>query len=457
MSKNSKVWTQEEDNFLMIAKQGGLSSTDIAKALNRSICALETRYSKLNRQKYLSEEEVLLAIEDNKRKLKTDKEIQLRLEELTKGEDYSPQQLLIIKDTLRANLNPRYLLNPQLLPSQMKEIFLGLRADVDVALYASVVYDCKQMTELRLGLEHHVDISWYTNPQLSCEAMRQIRYGLETKLEVQYYASPMYNCWQMLQIREALKDRLPVWKLANPAYDPEQMKILRMALKSRLDISSFADPSIPADKMKKMYFAIRDKYRGVYPVNFRGPVTNGESLSDLNDKNELFVVHCKANENSEEFLQKMEDLGYQWGHLKTNSSGTLASMYFYCDPKKKHLYSDQNKPKDGKYFAYLSLRDDALGIKEADPPEDENWVACSYLKPDRVGFYVCLVRNRETNEVSERMIDYRRNLNGQLKWKTEDTVLAWRPHVSRAERYGEKDTPKTQEKEQETFACIQQR
>lgn len=429
MAKNSRVWEPWEDDRIMNSEA---SSKTLSEVLDRSIQAIENRRSKLRRMYFMSAEEQQQIFNLTKARLEKSKDIQFRLDELTAGHNFSPQQLLILKTALRDNLDIRPIINEEYTPSQLRELYLCLKSGIDIS-WATPKYDAKQIVELRLGLEHNVDVSWYTNPAFSCEAMRQIRYGLEANLEVQYYASTAYNCLQMLQLREALREHLPIWKIASPAYSAEQMKVLRKALKSGMDITTFSDPKLSSTQMNSLYKALFEKFRAVYPTARQTPKPVGVSLKDLDEKGEPFVIHCKLQSHAEELLKQLEDLGYSWGVLSTRN-GSLGGMCFYCSPDKKRLHTNQNKPKDGSQITYMALKENcAQYIKDGLIDEDENWISCTQKSPDRAGLYVCLERDKATKVIQERMLELRRDERGKLHFLTDGTVIAWKPHVSRKE------------------------
>lgn len=423
MGKNSRIWEQWEDDRIMNSEE---PSKVLSELLDRSVHAIEARRSKLRRMYFMSPEEQQQIYDLTKARLEKSKDIQLKLEELTTGHDFCPQQLLILKTALRDSLDIRPIINENYTPSQLRELYLCLKSGIDIS-WATPNYDAKQIVEFRLGLEHKVNISWYTNPAFSCEAMRQIRYGLENNLEIQYYASTAYNCLQMQQLREALKEHLPIWKIASPAYSAEQMKVLRKAIKNGVDITSFANPKLSPTQMNAQHKALFDKFRAVYPTARHIIKSSGVSLKDLDEKGAPFVIHCKLHVHAEELLEKLKELGYTWEHLNMRN-GSFGGMYFYCNPKEKTLYSNQNKPKDGSQITYLSLEDNNSEINE-----EEEWISCSQDTPKRVGLYVCLERNKGTREIQERMLELCRDESGKLYFLTEGTVIAWRPHVSREE------------------------
>lgn len=450
MAKTHRAWTPEEDYIVM---NSTASVKEIAAVLGRTVAAVYTRRAKLTREQMKSPQERQASIDKQHENMRIHKERVQTLMEATEGMNFTPEQISYIKIAIKKKLDIRPMLNPAFNPFQMKEIAIGLRSGVDVSVYADPKYNSAQMSEIRLGMEHGVNTEWFQNPAFSCDAMRQIRYGLETGLAVQYYANPCYTCDQMKQLREALRERLPVWKLANPAYQWEQMYILRRALRSDIDISTFSDPSLSAKEMEKRFIVLRDKFRAVYLTRSERPKPSNRSLEDLDYLEEPFIIHCRSDAHARELLKRLEMLGYSWGNLKANSSGTYSSVYFQCFPKEKRVRSNPNKPKNGDFITYLALKENMVVI-DAALPEMENWVSLSQGPPSSAGIYRCLVRDTQTSIIQERMLEYSRNTEGKLRFllQENETVLTWMPHVARQQRYQKLKQAQTEAQESITFS-----
>ena len=56
---------------------------------------------------------------------------------------------------------------------QLEEIYLGLKDDLDVSIYAKPEYDDYQMKQIRLGLLSDIDVYIYAKPQLSYLKMNE--------------------------------------------------------------------------------------------------------------------------------------------------------------------------------------------------------------------------------------------------------------------------------------------
>lgn len=61
---------------------------------------------------------------------------------------------------------------------QMEQVYLGLRDNLPVHLYAKSEYSWEQMREIRLGLEDDIDIYKYLDSSLSAEYMKKVRLTL---------------------------------------------------------------------------------------------------------------------------------------------------------------------------------------------------------------------------------------------------------------------------------------
>ena len=61
---------------------------------------------------------------------------------------------------------------------QMEQISLGLKANLDVSIYAKPEFTDWQMREIGLGLRANLDVSKYTNPEYTWKEMKEIRLEL---------------------------------------------------------------------------------------------------------------------------------------------------------------------------------------------------------------------------------------------------------------------------------------
>ena len=87
---------------------------------------------------------------------------------------------------------------------QQQEILKGLKANLDISIYAKEEFDWKQMWQIRLGLTYKVDISVYLNGTFDWQQMFQINDGLIENIDVSKYANPKNNWQKMLEIKKSI-------------------------------------------------------------------------------------------------------------------------------------------------------------------------------------------------------------------------------------------------------------
>ena len=56
---------------------------------------------------------------------------------------------------------------------QLEEIYLGLKDDLDVSIYAKPEFNDDQMNEIRLGLKKDLDVSIYAKPEFDYSQMNE--------------------------------------------------------------------------------------------------------------------------------------------------------------------------------------------------------------------------------------------------------------------------------------------
>ena len=423
MSKNAKKWEVWEDNLILTSK---VPTKTLMEVLNRSYDAISTRKTLLKRRYFMEQEERERNIENFFRNQARSLEVQEELERRTAGLNFSPQCRNILQLAIKDSLNIDLLLNPEYKAAQLKELYFCLKAGVDIS-FATPDYNEKQITEIRLGRQHSIDTSAYEDPNYCFEAMRQIRYGLEAGLSVDVYASHDYHYAKMHILRDCLRNRIPTKVIANPAYSVLRMKIMRSAVKAGLDTTTFEDPNIPDTEAKRIFQDLYAKFRAIYPVLSKIPKREHFSLDNLHDAGEPFVVHCNIHSLAVEFLNEMKNLGYSWDKIVAKKPNSLGGLCFYCNPKEKTLYANQNKPKGDCFVSYAS-------IKENDSPlRKDNWIPYDQAPPRKRGMYLCLVKDKESGEVKERFLEYEPGERLNRRFRVDGTVLSWKPHFTREE------------------------
>ena len=58
---------------------------------------------------------------------------------------------------------------------QQQEILKGLKANLDISIYAKEEFDWKKMGQIRLGLKNNLDVSIYAKPEYSWKQMNEKR------------------------------------------------------------------------------------------------------------------------------------------------------------------------------------------------------------------------------------------------------------------------------------------
>ena len=146
-----------------------------------------------------------------------------------------------IKEGLRAGLDVSVYAKPEFYAIQMRQIRLGLMAGLPVGIYASDKYDWFQMEEIRLGLEHKIDINKYADPSVPFDTMRQIREGLEQGIDLS--AAGNLPAGKLREFRMAACEGIDIGKYIKAGYDEEQLKQIRTALEEALDIDPYINPA----------------------------------------------------------------------------------------------------------------------------------------------------------------------------------------------------------------------
>ena len=72
----------------------------------------------------------------------------------------------------------------QFLEEEQEEILLGLKANLDVSVYAITDFYASQMEQIRLGLLDNLDASVYAKSEFDWKQMREIRTTLKNGSDV---------------------------------------------------------------------------------------------------------------------------------------------------------------------------------------------------------------------------------------------------------------------------------
>lgn len=127
---------------------------------------------------------------------------------LTKYNDYglSTEKLTIIYETKNFKKKiDEYILSPNVSDSLANEIYKAFLVNPDLSEVLTSDYDDGQKIELLKAIEEGVDVSLMLNPQLWPSQMRQVRLGLVHNLEVDY-ADPLLSVSEMKYRRSELQN-----------------------------------------------------------------------------------------------------------------------------------------------------------------------------------------------------------------------------------------------------------
>lgn len=140
-----------------------------------------------------------------------------------------------------------------------------------------------QIEEIKLGIKAGVDVSVYADRRYLAIQMQQIRYGLEAGLDVRYYANPEYDWFQMKEIRKGLLTGLPIEKYASLSISYDRMKQIRLGLCDDVDMSPFKH--LKAGVLKQLRLALKNKVRIVSYINEGYDARQLEAIREALEKN----------------------------------------------------------------------------------------------------------------------------------------------------------------------------
>lgn len=135
--------------------------------------------------------------------------------------DFSPEEVLLIEEGLRAGLDVKIYANDTYSIEIMQELKTGVEHGLDLSKYAKN-YDSQQINQIRLGIEHDIDFKKYLNPNFSATQMNEIRLALEDNLDVSKMIA--------LDGVPVLLSGVARGKMFQPRYSSTQMYKMRMEL-----------------------------------------------------------------------------------------------------------------------------------------------------------------------------------------------------------------------------------
>jgi len=98
-------------------------------------------------------------------------------------EQFDKNQLQVILDGIKAGVNVLVYARPEFNGGQMSQIILGLKQNLNVSVYAKPEFNNMQMIELRTGLLKGLNVSNYAKPEICAGDMRLARLTMQQDLE----------------------------------------------------------------------------------------------------------------------------------------------------------------------------------------------------------------------------------------------------------------------------------
>ncbi len=148
----------------------------------------------------------------------------------------------------------KILTSKDFLPIQMRQIQLGLKAGLDVSIYAKPEYDWFQMEEIREGLKAGLDVSVYAKPQVPYETMREIRKGMLSGIALASYMNlkpPVIR-----ELRKARESKVNILKYVSQGYDAGQLRQIRHALEQGVDIEAYLSTDYRAASLEQILIGL---------------------------------------------------------------------------------------------------------------------------------------------------------------------------------------------------------
>lgn len=160
-----------------------------------------------------------------------------KIEQQLREQGFTNDQITEINEGIKAGLDVSIYARKEFLAIQMRQIRLGLAQGLDVKKYASEEYDWFQMEEIRKGLLGGLEVESYAFPDISYDKMRQIRWGLCDGFDLSPFKH--LDAGILKELRLALKSRISIVPYINAGYDAEQLEAIRVALEKGLDIAPY--------------------------------------------------------------------------------------------------------------------------------------------------------------------------------------------------------------------------
>lgn len=152
-------------------------------------------------------------------------------------EGFTPDQISEIEEGMKAGIDVSVYARRDFLAMQMRQIRKGLTDNLPMAAYAKPEYDWFQLEEIREGLSSYIDVKKYDSPEIPYDKMRQLRKGLEKGIDLIPYLS--LDAGIIRQMRKALLSNVDIQIYVEDGYDEEQLEEIRLALQEGLDIHQY--------------------------------------------------------------------------------------------------------------------------------------------------------------------------------------------------------------------------
>lgn len=150
---------------------------------------------------------------------------------------FNRDQIDEIEKGLKAGLDVGVYAKKEFMAIQMRQIRLGMEAGLDILCYAIPEYDWFQMEELREGLKSGVDIAKFSSPELAYDRMRQIRLGLEEGIDLSAYRR--LEAGMLRELRKAIGSGINLNPYIQQGYQTEQLEQIRIALEKGVNIDPY--------------------------------------------------------------------------------------------------------------------------------------------------------------------------------------------------------------------------
>lgn len=142
---------------------------------------------------------------------------------------------------------------------QIEEINKGIKAGIDVTVYAKKEFLAAQMMQIRFGLENNISVLPYCDPQFDWFQMEEIRKGIERHVDVESYARPEFPYAVMRELRKALEKGLNFSEKTD--LDAATLRELRKATVNGFDISSYIEKGFNGNQLHEITYALSLKIK----------------------------------------------------------------------------------------------------------------------------------------------------------------------------------------------------